>query len=127
MCKKYTKRPDALLHRDANYLSQKKPEKEEDKEGTHVAALSVSKQVVLMKCKVKATTADGSSTIWRALIDPGSSASFVHKPLAEHPHLLCRNKNASVEGVAATSTPTCTRCSVWFQVSGVKDDAKKSG
>ena len=62
-----------LLHRDADCLSQKKPE-EDGKEETHRAALSVSKQVLLMTCKVKVTAADGSSTIAKALIDPGSSA-----------------------------------------------------
>ena len=64
---------------DADYLSQRKSEKEDCKEETHLAALSVNKQVLLMTCKVKVIAADGSSTIVRALIDPRSSASFVHE------------------------------------------------
>ena len=79
-----------------------------------------------MTCKVKGTAADGSSTIARALIDPGSSALFVHnKRLALHLCLPCRNNNAIVEGVAGASTHT--QFSVWFQVSGVEDDAEKVG
>ena len=69
-------------------------------------ALSVSKQMLLMTSKVKVTTADGSSTIARALIDPGPSASFILERLAQHQRLLCKNKNASDEGVAQASRHT---------------------
>ena len=90
MCKKCTKHRHTLLHRDAEYLSQRKPEKEDGKEKTPVAALSVIEhvllvaalsvieQVLLLTCKVKVTAAHGSSTIARAVIDPGSSASFMN-------------------------------------------------
>ena len=60
-------------------MPQEKPKRDDKVEETHVAALTVSKQVLLMTCKVKVTTADGSSTIARALIDPGSSASYIHE------------------------------------------------
>ena len=89
-----------LLHRDADQIQQRKSQKEDGKEETHVAALSVSKQVLLMACKVKVTAADGSSTVVRALIDPGSSASFVGERLAQHLRLPHSKKNTRVEGVA---------------------------
>ena len=76
------------------------------KEETHVAAVGVSEEVLLITCKVKVTAQDGSSTIARALIDPGSSASFAHEQIAQLLHLKCSNKNASVEGVAGTTTHT---------------------
>ena len=97
------------------------------KEEAHVAALSVSEQVLLMTCKVKVTAPNGSSTIARALIDPGSSTSFVHvhERIAQLVHLPRIKKNVMVEGVGGTTTPT--RGSVWFQVSGVEDDAEKIG
>ena len=79
MCKKCTKLYHTLLLRYANYLSQTKPKNEEGKEGTHVAALSVSKQVLLMTCTVKVTTPCVSSIKARTLIDKGSSASFIHE------------------------------------------------
>ena len=78
-----------------------------------------------MTCKVKVTAADGSSTIARALIDPGSSASFVHERLAQHLRLPRKSKNAFIQGVAGSTTRT--RGSVWFQVSGVEDDSEKVG
>ena len=59
-----------------------------------------------MTCKVKVTAADGYGPIARALIDPGSSASFVHERL-----------------VAGASTRS--RGSVWFHVSGIEDDTEK--
>ena len=95
----------------------------EKKKVTHAATLSASEQVLLMTCKVKITAADGSSTIVRALINPGSSALFVNVQLAQHQRLLCSNKNARVEGVAGTSTGT--QGTVEFPVFGVKDEAKK--
>ena len=52
---------------------------------THVLALSVR--------KVKVTKCNGSSTIAKALINPGSSASFAHEQLAQHLHLQRSNKN----------------------------------
>ena len=63
--------------------------------------------------------------IARALIDPGSSALFVHKILALHLCLPRRNKNSIVEGVAGASTHT--RGSVWFQVYGIEDSAESQG
>ena len=127
MCKKCTKHHHTLVQRDPDYLLQKKPEKKEGKEETIVVALSFSKQVLLLTCKViqKVTTANGYSTVVRALIEIGSSASFAHEWLAQHLCLPHSNKNASVEGVAEASTPT--RGSVWFQVSGVEDDEEKVG
>ena len=124
MCKKCTKKHHTLLHRDADSVPQKKTQTD-GKEESHVAALNVSEQVLLMTCKVKVTAADGSSTIARALIDPGSSASFVHERLAQLLRLPRKNKNATIEGVAGASTRT--RGSVWFQVSGVEDDSEKVG
>ena len=77
-------------------------------------ALGVSEQVLLTTCKVKVTAADGSSTIVRALIDPGSSASFVHERLAQHLCLPRSKKNARVESVAGTihlhKVPYGSRC-----------------
>ena len=106
------------------WVSQKKPEKDNN-EKTYVAAISVSKQVLLMTCKVKVTSADGSSTIVRALIDPGTSASFIHERVTQHIHVrLPRSKkNERVEGVAGASTRT--QGSVWSQVSGIEDNSGK--
>ena len=72
-----------LLHRDDNYLSPRKSKEEDCKEQTHVVALSVTEQVLLMTCKVTVTAANESSTVVRALINSGSSASFVHEQLAQ--------------------------------------------
>ena len=78
-----------------------------------------------MTCKVKVTAPDGSSTIARTLIDPGSSTSFVHERFAQHLRLSRITKTVIMEGLGGTSTPT--RGSVWFQVSGVVYDAEKIG
>ena len=74
---------------------------------------------------MKVTAPNGSSTIARALIHPGSSTSFVHERIAQLLRLPRRKKNVMVEGIGGTSAPT--RGSVWFQVSGVEDDAEKIG
>ena len=79
MYKKCAKNHHTLLHRDADSVPQEKPKTNHKVEETHIAALTVSEHVPLMTCKVKVTAADGLSTIARALIDPGSSASHVHE------------------------------------------------
>ena len=58
----------------------------EGKKEAHVVALNVSEQVLLMMCKLKVTTPDGPSIKVRGLIDPGSSASFMHEQIVQ---LLC--------------------------------------
>ena len=74
---------------------------------------------------MKATTPNGFSTIARALIDPGSSTSLVHERIAQHLRLPPSKKNVMGEAVVGITTPT--QGSVWFQVSGVEDDAEKIG
>ena len=111
-----------LVHRDADSLPQRKPEAD-GKEETQVAVLTASEQVLLMTCKIKVIVADGSSTIARALIDPGSSVSCDYERLAQHLRLSRKNKNVIVEGVAVASART--RGSICFQVSGVEDNSEK--
>ena len=60
-----------------------------------------------MTCKVKVTTQDGSSTIARALIDPGFQL------------LLFMSELLNIY--------VCHTEEVWFQVSGIEDDAEKIG
>ena len=81
--------------------------------------------MLLITCTVKVIVPDVSSTIAEALIDPASSASFVHEQITQHLRLPCSNKNVSVEGVAGTSM--CAQGSSWFQVFEVEDDAVKIG
>ena len=61
-----------------------------------------------MRCKVKVNAADGSSTIASTLINPGSSALFIHERRAQHLQYIYhgwrQNYNAIVEGVAGAST-----------------------
>ena len=136
MCKKGTRHHHTLLHRDVDNLTPRKSENSGGKEEAHVAALSVSDQVLLMTFKVNVTTPDGSSSIVRALIDPRSSTSLVHGRIAQHLHLsrskknlmverVVSKKNLMVERVGGTSMPT--RGSIWFQVSGLEDDAEEIG
>ena len=63
---KCAKHHHTLLQKDADCVSQKKPY-EDGKEDTHIVALSINKEVLLMTCKVKVTAADGSSIIVRVL------------------------------------------------------------
>ena len=63
MCKKCTRHHHTLLLMDADNLTKKKPDNAEAREEAHIAALSVSEQLLLMTCNVKDTAPDGSSTI----------------------------------------------------------------
>ena len=105
---KCTRKHHTLLHRDADSVPQEK-HKNDKVEETHVAALTVREQVLLMTCKLNVTAADGSSTLARALIDAGSSVSYVHEQLAQHLRLPRKSRNVIVEGVAGRSSYTHTR------------------
>ena len=61
MCKMCTKHHHTLLHRDADSVPHKRDE--DGKEETHVLALTVNEQVLLMTCEVKVTVADGSRVL----------------------------------------------------------------
>ena len=52
-----------LLHKVADNLTQKNSQNAEIKEEAHVVAMSVSQQVLLMTCKLKVTSPDGSNTM----------------------------------------------------------------
>ena len=104
---------------------QRKFKIEKSKDEIHVLDLSVSEQVLLMTCKVKAIGPDGSSTIARALINLASSCSFSHERLAQHLRLPCGSKSARVEDNGETTMHT--QVSIWLQVSGVEDDGEKIG
>ena len=106
MCKQCPKKHHTLLHRNADSVPQEKAKTDDKVEETHVVALTVNEQVLLMTGKVKVTAADRSSTIARALIDPGSSASYSHERLAQHLRLPRKSKNVIVEGVTGSSTRT---------------------
>ena len=94
------------MHSDADNSTQKKPDNAEAKEEAHVAAPSVSEQVLLMTCKVKVTAQVGSSTIARALIDTGSSTLLVQERIEQLLRLPRSKKNIMVEEVGGTTTPT---------------------
>ena len=61
MCRKCARHRHTLLNRDADNSTQRKPDNAEAKEKAHVAALSVTEQVLLMTCKVNVTAPNGSS------------------------------------------------------------------
>ena len=104
--RKCTKNHHTLLDRDADSAPQEKPKVDTKVEETHVVVLTLSKQVLLMTCKVKVLVADESSTIARALINPGSSVSYLHEGLVQHLCLPHKKKKLIVEGVAGSSTCT---------------------
>ena len=63
--------------------------------------------------KLKVTAADVSNTIARALINPRSSALFIHEQIAQHLRLPHTNKNAGEQRVAGTCIRFCIFPGVW--------------
>ena len=135
LCKKCNRYHHTLLHMDGDFkakgdktveatkVATKESEEATGKEKCHLAAASRCEQVLLMTCKLKVISEDGSSTIARALIDPGSSASYVTERLAQLLRMPRTRRNALVDGIADSTTRT--RGSVHFQVSGMNDDSEK--
>ena len=64
------------------------------------ATMGIQSDVLLMTCRVLAESADGSVMEARAILDSGSSASFVSERLAQSLNLRRSNQNTRITGVA---------------------------
>ena len=118
LCKKCNRYHHTLLHMDgifkakgdktmeATKVATKGSEEGTGKEKCHLAATSRCEQVLLMTCKLKVISEDGSSTIARASIDPGSSGSYVTERLVQLLRMPRTRRNALADGIADSTTRT---------------------
>jgi hypothetical protein len=66
----------------------------------HAAMTKISSNVLLMSCRVLVIAPDGSTVNARALLDSGSTVSFVSERLAQTLRLPRSQQQATIHGVA---------------------------
>ena len=88
------------------------------------AAVGIKSDLLLMTCRVLVESSDGSTMEARAILDSGSSASFVSERLAQCLHLPRSSQNTRITGVAGFVRNSAQLITT-FQVSSVHHPAKK--
>lgn len=88
------------------------------------AATGIKSDLLLMTCRVKVEVSNGSVMEARAILDSGSSASFISERLAQGLHLPRYSQNTKISGVAGfvrTSSQPVTK----FHVSLIRSPARE--
>ena len=121
MCKRCNKYHHALLHIEAEF-------KEEDTENvdrdvTYVAPSKGGEEVLLMTCRVKVITPDGTVTQARALLDSAASTSLITERFANKLRLPRRHSNRHIKGVGGVNVRS--KGAVKFKVAGVRGSGKQ--
>ena len=88
------------------------------------ATTGIKSNVLLMTCCVQVEAPDGSTIDARAILDSGSSASFISERLAQSLCLSRCNQNTRISGVAGF-VRNSTQSTTTFQVSSLHSPAKK--
>lgn len=83
---------------------------------SHISQAVVKSHVLLMTCRVQVVAVDGSSTPARALLDSGSSTSFISERLARLPRTPHR---AQIIGIGNLSHKSANQSVVRFKVSPI--------
>ena len=89
------------------------------------AAVRLKSNTLLMTCRVLVCAPDGTRVEARALLDNGSSASFVSERLAQTLRLPRTSQRARISGVAGIQYHSSHQFAANFSISPVKSPHKK--
>ena len=110
MCTKRNTPHHSVLHlepKTSSSLSKRtaSPPPEEPSSDTcnHTSMTDTPKTVLLMMCQLTVMGPEGLETKARALIDPGSSTSFVSEHLVQHLHLPQKSSAIRIVGIGGIS------------------------
>ena len=126
-CRKCSRPHHTLLHLEAPSASDKTsltPVVEHTVSSSH-AATGITSSPLLMTCQVLVKASDGSPVKARALLDSGSSSSFVSERLAQGLGLPKSRHNLRISGVAGLSHQSPLQSIAAFDISPVKSPNKK--
>ena len=120
MCKTCHKYHHTLLHRETGTILEgnKVP-----KDTTYAAPSRRGDEVLLMTCRVKIISPDGSVTQARALLDCAASTSLITERLAQQLRLPRRPSNFTINGVAGFNVRP--KGTVEFKVAGTRSGGKE--
>ena len=89
------------------------------------AAVKLKSSSLLMTCRVLVFAADGSSVEARALLDNGSTSSFVSQRLVQILRLTCSHQDVCVSGIAGSLASSPVRSVTNFQVSSIHSNGRR--
>lgn len=123
-CKRCQKAYHTLLHLEAPSSAQEPPPALPTSVSNH-AATGMQSHLLLMMCRVLVEAPNGYTTESRALLDCGSSASFVSESLAQRLSLPRSSLNARISGVAGLTSNSVARSITRLKISSVQYNSRK--
>jgi hypothetical protein len=116
-CKKCQGPHHTLLHVDQQYHAITKPNPTNIEVSTNTAATKFKPSSLLMTCQIFILTRNGSRVRVRALLDGGSSASFISERLVQSLHLPRARQDVSVTGIGGASPAMAVQSITSFKIS----------
>ena len=128
-CKQCQRPHHTLLHIEPPKNEPPKPKNEppkpKDASGHVVSAhAAVKPNVLLMTCQVFVQSPEGTLLKARALLDSGSSTSFVSERIAQALRLPRTNQSTILTGIACLSSKVASQATTQFYVRSVHDTSK---
>ena len=124
-CRKCHRRHHTLIHDESQDSAQPPPVQSNPPQATSNTAVRFQPNSLLMTCRVLVTSPDGLSIEARALLDNGSTVSFVAERLVQSLGLPRTRQRVSVAGIAGASPGKPIQSVASFQVSPVHRQGKK--
>ena len=123
-CKHCQKRHHTLLHIETGREPSPAGASPTGSVSLH-SVVGVHSNVLLMTCCMLVEAPDGSTTEARALLDSGSSVSFVSERLAQRLRLPRSSQNTRISGVAGLASNSCNQSVTNFKISSVQSHSRK--
>lgn len=130
-CKKCQKPHHTMLHTDGKREAAHRPSESSPPVETPPAqvasntAVKLKSSLLLMTCSVRVSSSDGTSVEARALIDNGSTSSFVSEPLVQSLRLPRSYQSVHVSGIAGSSHTSSAQSIASFKIEPVYVNALK--
>ena len=130
-CRKCQNPHHTLLHTDRRERQRDQPHHQpatplssEPEVSANAATTRLKPCSLLMTCQVRIIAPDGSSLKVRALLDSGSSASFVSERLVQSLHLGRTKQKVSVSGIGGVSPDVAVKSVASFKIAPTTDEGR---
>ena len=124
-CKKCQMPHHTLLHIEPKGDTLNARSSDSPAESVSSNAAAGTSYSLLMTCRVVVHAPDGSTAEARALLDSGSSASFVSERLSQSLSLVCSRQSIKVHGIAGLSHSSPIQAIANFDISPMHDTTRK--
>ena len=126
LCRKCEKPHHTWLHIETDIGASKTgiPTSSTKAVSSHASHSEKCDHVLHMTCRVKVIAPNGYTTQARALLDSGSSTSFVSGGLVQHLRLSRTRRSLSISGIGGLEARSAARGLVHFEVTGTRGKGK---